>query len=185
MPTSAGVDPPSSRDPPFPAAVPASNSLTRSLGLESTTSSVSKGSNHNGGLIMSDIITQIQASKDSGKLSYRSSVATESVAAFSSYSPKRAFERQERGSFEENSDIREARRFINPQFDRQYLDTPYRDVNSRGSQNNYIPNFQRPLLRKHVAGRMSAGRRKSFDDSSCHLERCQIMLKVQLLSVMP
>ncbi|XWS36529.1 hypothetical protein CRYUN_Cryun20dG0092600 [Craigia yunnanensis] len=158
-----GVDPPSSRDPPFPAAVPGSNSLTSSLGGESTTSGIGKGSNRNGGLIMSDIITQIQASKDSGKLSYRSSVATESVPA------KRAFERQERGSFEENSDIREARRFINPQIDRQYLDTPYRDVNSRDSQNNYIPNFQRPLLRKNVAGRMSAGRRKSFDDSQLSL----------------
>ncbi|XVF81115.1 hypothetical protein PTKIN_Ptkin15bG0130400 [Pterospermum kingtungense] len=160
-----GVDPPSSRDPPFPAAVPASNSLSSSLGVESTTSSIAKGSNCNGGLIMSDIITQIQASKDSSKLSYRSSVATESVPAFSSYSAKRAFERQERGSFEENSDIRDARRFINPHIDRQYMDTPYRDVNSRDTQNNYIPNFQRPLLRKHVSGRISAGRRKSFDDS--------------------
>ncbi|XWS76152.1 hypothetical protein CRYUN_Cryun01aG0151900 [Craigia yunnanensis] len=164
-----GVDPPSSRDPPFPAAVPASNSLTSSLGLESTTSSVSKGSSRNGGLIMSDIITQIQASKDSSKLSYRSNVATESVPAFSSYSAKRAPERQERGSFEENSDIREARRFINPHIDRQYLDTLYRDVNSRDSQNHHIPNFQRPLLRKHVAGRMSAGRRKSFDESQLSL----------------
>ncbi|XP_022727547.1 CLIP-associated protein-like [Durio zibethinus] len=164
-----GVDPPSARDPPFPAAVPASNSLTSSLGIESTTSSIGKGSNRNGGLIMSDIITQIQASKDSGKLSYRSSVATESMPTFSSYSAKRAFERQERGSLEENSDIREARRFINPRIDRQYLDTPYRDLNSRDSQSNYIPNFQRPLSRKHVAGRISAGRRKSFDDSQLSL----------------
>ncbi|XVE78036.1 hypothetical protein DITRI_Ditri13aG0111900 [Diplodiscus trichospermus] len=164
-----GVDPPSSRDPPFPAAVPASNSLTNSLGVESTTSSIGKGSNRNGGLIMSDIITQIQASKDSGKLSYRSSVATESVPAFSSYSAKRAFERQERGLFEGNSDIREARRFINPHIDRQYLDIPYRDVNFRDSQNSFIPNFQRPLLRKNAAGRMSAGRRKSFDDSQLSL----------------
>ncbi|OMO94096.1 Armadillo-like helical [Corchorus capsularis] len=164
-----GVDPPSSRDPPFPAAVPASNSLTSSLGLESNTSSVGKGSNRNGGLIMSDIITQIQASKDSSKLSYRSSAATEALHAFSSYSSKRASERQERGSLEDNNDIRDARRFINPHIDRQYLDTPYRDVNTRDPQNNYIPNFQRPLLRKHVAGRMSAGRRKSFDDSQLSL----------------
>ncbi|XVF72145.1 hypothetical protein PTKIN_Ptkin12aG0096700 [Pterospermum kingtungense] len=164
-----GVDPPSSRDPPFPAAVSASNSLTSSLGLESTTSSVNKGSNRNGGLIMSDIITQIQASKDSGKLSYRNSVATESLSSFSSFSAKRAAERQEQGSFEENSDIREARGFIAPHIDGQYLEISYRDVNCRDSQNNYIPNFQRPLLRKHVAGRMSAGRRKSFDDSQLSL----------------
>ncbi|KAA3459584.1 CLIP-associated protein-like [Gossypium australe] len=164
-----GVDPPSSRDPPFPAVVPASNSLTSSLGLESTTSTVGKGSNRNGGLIMSDIISQIQASKDSGKLSYRTSATTESLPAFISYSAKRASERQERGSLEENIDIREARRSVNPHVDRQYLDTPYRDVNSRDLQNNHVPNFQRPLLRKHVAARMSAGRRKSFDDSQLSL----------------
>ncbi|KAL1092503.1 hypothetical protein V6Z11_D07G228800 [Gossypium hirsutum] len=164
-----GVDPPSSRDPPFPAVVPASNSLTSSLGLESTTSTVGKGSNRNGGLIMSDIISQIQASKDSGELSYRTNATTESLPAFISYSAKRASERQERGSLEENIDIREARRSVNPHVDRQYLDTPYRDVNSRDLQNNHVPNFQRPLLRKHVAGRMSAGRRKSFDDSQLSL----------------
>nr|AXF92405.1 CLIP-associated protein [Gossypium hirsutum] len=164
-----GVDPPSSRDPPFPAVVPASNSLTSSLGLESTTSTVGKGSNRNGGLIMSDIISQIQASKDSGELSYRTNATTESLPAFISYSAKRASERQERGSLEENIDIREARRSVNPHVDRQYLGTPYRDVNSRDLQNNHVPNFQRPLLRKHVAGRMSAGRRKSFDDSQLSL----------------
>ncbi|KAB2018449.1 hypothetical protein ES319_D08G230400v1 [Gossypium barbadense] len=164
-----GVEPPSSRDPPFPAVVPASHSLTSSLGLESSTSGVGKGSNRNGGLIMSDIISQIQASKDSGKLSYRSSVATESLPTFSSYSAKRASERQDRGSFEENSDIREARRLTNPHIERQYLEMPYRDVSSRDSHNNYIPNFQRPLLRKHVAGRMSAGRRRSFDDNQLSL----------------
>ncbi|PPD72489.1 hypothetical protein GOBAR_DD30600 [Gossypium barbadense] len=168
-PKNRGVDPPSSRDPPFPAVVPASNSLTSSLGLESTTSTVGKGSNRNGGLIMSDIISQILASKDSGKLSYRTSATTESLPAFISYSAKRASERQERGSLEEKIDIMEARRSVNPHVDRQYLDTPYRDVNSRNLQNNQVPNFQRPLLRKHIAGRMSAGRRKSFDD-------CQLSL---------
>ncbi|CAI0405020.1 unnamed protein product [Linum tenue] len=58
---------------------------------------------------------------------------------------------------------------MNPQIDRQYLDTPHKDVNFRDSQNSHVPNFQRPLLRKHVAGRMSAGRRKSFDDSQLSL----------------
>lgn len=156
-----GVDPPSSRDPPFPPAVPASNHLTNSLMQESTAASNSKGSNRNGGLVLSDIITQIQASKDSGKFSYRGNVGTEPLPAFSSYLAKR--------SSEENNDIREARRFVNPNIDRQYADTPYKDGNFRESQNSYIPNFQRPLLRKHVAGRMSAGRRKSFDESQLSL----------------
>ncbi|OAY34735.2 CLIP-associated protein isoform X2 [Manihot esculenta] len=165
-----GVDPPSSRDPPFPATVPVSNHLTNSLTLDSTTTSISKSGNRNGGLVLSDIITQIQASKDSSKLSYQSSAATESLSAFSSYSAKRASERlQERGYIEESNDIREARRYANPHVDRQYIDMSYKDVNLRDSQNSHIPNFQRPLLRKHVAGRMSAGRRRSFDDSQLSL----------------
>ncbi|TYI74106.1 hypothetical protein E1A91_D07G177100v1 [Gossypium mustelinum] len=158
-----GVDPPSFRDPPFPAAVSASNSLTSSLGLESITSTVGKSGNHNGDLIMSDIITQ--TSKDSGKLSYRSNVATESFPVLSSYSPRTATVRPDRGSIEDNTGIREASRFIKPHIDRQYFDMPYRDVNSRHSQNNNIPNFQRPLSRKHVSGRISAERRKIFDDN--------------------
>lgn len=128
---------------------------------------MNKGSNRNGGMVLSDIITQIQASKDSGKLSYRSN--TESLSSLSSYSTRRGSEKpQERVSVEEN-DMREARRFVNPHIDRQYLDTPYKDGNFRDSQNSCIPNFQRPLLRKHVTGRMSAGRRKSFDDSQLQL----------------
>ncbi|KAJ1416845.1 Vacuole morphology and inheritance protein 14, Fab1-binding region [Sesbania bispinosa] len=165
-----GVDPPSSRDPPFPASVSASNHLTGSLTTESTASGVSKGSNRNGGLGLSDIITQIQASKDSAKLSYNSSVGIEPLSAFSSYTSKRATERiQERSFVDENGDIREPRRHMNPNIDRQYMDTPYRDGNYRDSHNSYVPNFQRPLLRKNVAARVSAGRRRSFDDSQLSL----------------
>ncbi|TKY62274.1 CLIP-associated protein [Spatholobus suberectus] len=162
-----GVDPPSSRDPPFPAAVPASNHLTSSLTTESTASGINKGSNRNGGLGLSDIITQIQASKDSAKLSYHSNVGIEPLSLYSS---KRASERlQERSSVDDNSDIREARRFMNSNTDKQYLDAPYRDGNFRESHNSYVPNFQRPLLRKNVAGRISAGRRRSFDDNQLSL----------------
>ncbi|XP_019429581.1 PREDICTED: CLIP-associated protein-like isoform X3 [Lupinus angustifolius] len=164
-----GVDPPSSRDPPFPAVVPASNHLTSSSMSESTASVVNKGINQNDGLGLSDIITQIQSSKDSGKLSYHSDVGIQSLSALSSYSSKRGTERlQERSSVEENSDIKEARRYMNPNTNRHFMDTPYRDDNFRDMQNSYVPNFQRPLLRKNVAGRMSAGRR-SFDDSHLSL----------------
>ncbi|XAR61010.1 hypothetical protein NMG60_11034581 [Bertholletia excelsa] len=152
-----GVDPPSSRDPPFPLAVPASNSLTTSLGIDTTTSSLSKSTNRNGGLALSDIITQIQASKDPSKLSCRSAGGAESLSALTSYSKRASEKLQERG---ENNDAREARRFINLHTDKQYLEIPYKDSNFRD-----IPNFQRPLLRKNVAGRMSASRRRSFDDS--------------------
>ncbi|KAK6164370.1 hypothetical protein DH2020_001234 [Rehmannia glutinosa] len=157
-----GVDPPSSRIPPFPLAVPASNSLANSL--VDTIPGISKGNSRNGGLVMSDIITQIQASKDSGKLSYHSSVGSEPLSVHSSYSAKRASEKvQERGFIEENADLKELRRYMNSNVDKQYLDTSYRD------SQNHIPNFQRPLLRKNAAGRMSAGRRRSFDDSQLSL----------------
>ncbi|XP_027934181.1 CLIP-associated protein-like isoform X1 [Vigna unguiculata] len=161
-----GVDPPSSRDPPFPAAVSASNHLTSSLMTESTVSGANKGSNRNGALGLSDIITQIQASKDSGRLAYSTNVGIEPLSAYSSYSIKRPSEKlQERSSVDENSDIRDTRRYMNPNVDRQYMDTHYRDGNFRDSQNSYVPNFQRPLLRKNVAGRVSAGSRRSLDDS--------------------
>ncbi|KAK7267504.1 hypothetical protein RIF29_20179 [Crotalaria pallida] len=164
-----GVDPPSSRDPPFPAVVPASNHMSSSLMTESTTSVVNKGSNRNGGLGLSDIITQIQASKDSGKLSYHSNVGIQSLSALSSYSSKRGTERlHDRSSVGENSDLKEVRRYMNPNTDRHFMDTPYRDGNFRDLQNSYVPNFQRPLLRKNEAGRMPAGRR-SFDDSQLSL----------------
>ena len=119
---------------------------------------------------MSDIITQIQASKDSAKLSYHSNAGIEPLSSISSYSSKRASERlHERSSIDDNIDIRDTRRFMKPNHDKQYLDAPYRDGNFRESHNSYVPNFQRPLLRKNVAGRMSAGRRRSFDDNQLSL----------------
>ncbi|KAM7521779.1 hypothetical protein LguiA_011681 [Lonicera macranthoides] len=161
-----GVDPPSSRDPPFPLAVPASNSLSSSSLLDSTTAGKSKGNHRNGGFGLSDIITQIQASKDPSKLSNRGNMGSEAL----SYSSKRASEKlQERGSVEDNTDFREARRSMTLHSDRQYSDTPYKDANFKDSNNNHVPNFQRPLSRKPVAGRMSASRRRSFDDSQLSL----------------
>ncbi|XP_042048444.1 CLIP-associated protein-like isoform X1 [Salvia splendens] len=162
-----GVDPPSSRDPPFPLAVPASNSLTNSL--TDPVSGISKGNNRNGGLVLSDIITQIQASKESSKLSYYNSTGSELLSVHSSYSAKRAPEKvQDRGFAEENPDFRDSRRYMNVQ-DKQYLETQYRDASYRESHGNHVPNFQRPLLRKNTTGRVSAGRRRSFDDSQLPL----------------
>ncbi|OWM82237.1 hypothetical protein CDL15_Pgr001811 [Punica granatum] len=57
---------------------------------------------------------------------------------------------------------------MNSHVDRQYLETPHRDGNFKDLQSSYVPNFQKPLLRKHVGGRMSANRR-SFDDSQLSL----------------
>ncbi|KAH0750668.1 hypothetical protein KY290_029900, partial [Solanum tuberosum] len=162
-----GVDPPSSRDPPFPLAVPASTSLTNAL-LVDAPSAMTKGNNRNGGLVLSDIITQIQASKDSAKASYRSSVDHDSFSALNSYTARRASEKlQDRGLVEE-TEPRDIRRFMNSHVDRQYLETSYKDA-IRDSHINHVPNFQRPLLRKNTAGRTSASRRRSFDDSQLPL----------------
>ncbi|XP_055832463.1 CLIP-associated protein-like [Solanum dulcamara] len=163
-----GVDPPSSRDPPFPLAVPASTSLTNAL-LVDAPSAMTKGNSRNGGLVLSDIITQIQASKDSAKASYRSSVDHESFSSLNSYTARRGSEKlQDRGLVEENTEPRDIRRFMNSHVDRKYLDTPYKDP-IRDSLHNHVPNFQRPLLRKNTTGRMSASRRRSFDDSQLPL----------------
>ncbi|KAI5395324.1 CLIP-associated protein isoform X1 [Lathyrus oleraceus] len=161
-----GVDPPSSRDPPFPASVSASNhppilSTTESSGL-----GVNRASSRNSGMGLSNIITQIQASKDSDKFSYYSNNGIEPSSEFSSYTNKRATEKlQGRSSVDENSYMRETRRYTSPNVDRQYVDTLYRDGNFRDSQNSHVPNFQRPLLRKNVTARVPAGRRRSLDDS--------------------
>ncbi|OVA02233.1 HEAT [Macleaya cordata] len=167
-----GVDPPSARDPPFPPAVPASNHLTDSVFTDSTASNISKGSSRNGGSIMSDLINpQIHASKDPRTFSYLSNSTTEPLSALSlSYTAKRASERQQEGSsFEDNTDNRATRRFLTTHIDKSYLDTPYKDAGFRDSHNSYVPNFQRPLLRKHATARVSANSRNSFDDSQLAL----------------
>ncbi|XP_076944908.1 CLIP-associated protein-like [Bidens hawaiensis] len=159
-----GVDPPSSRDPPFPLAAPASNSLASSLSLDSTASGISKPNNRNGGLVLSDIITQIQASRDSAKNTYRGNLGNETLSSHSSYSGRRAPEKHlGRSSFEDHNEIREARRSVNLHTDKHYLDTPYRDSHSHNS--HHVPNFQRPLSRKNVTRRMASSRRRSFDES--------------------
>lgn len=137
-----GVDTPSSRDPPFPLAVPASNN----------SHSMSRSSNHDGGLALSDIMTQIQASRNTAKPS------NETTSSLSSYTARRVEKHQERNSFEDHNDVRVARRSVT----RHYLDTQPRDSHSHS---HHVPNFQRPLSRKNVPGRMSANRRRSFDDS--------------------
>ncbi|GMH02532.1 hypothetical protein Nepgr_004371 [Nepenthes gracilis] len=161
-----GVDPPSSRDPPFPLAVPASTQATNTLAADSKLSTINEGNNRNGGLVLSDIISDIQASKDASKLSYRSSFVNEPSLTLASYSAKSTSERlPERSSTDNIVEMREARRYINTHLDRHYLETPHRYTSFRDSQASYVPNFQRPLSRKNATGRMSSGRRKSFDDS--------------------
>ncbi|XP_026457615.1 CLIP-associated protein-like isoform X3 [Papaver somniferum] len=163
-----GVDPPSARDPPFPASVSASNHLTNSVFADSTVSNISRGSSRNGGSMVSDFINpQSHCSKDPRTYSYLSNAGSETLSALSlSYTAKRGSERQQEvSSFEDNTNNRASRRYVASHMDKTYLDTPYKDANFRDSHNSYVPNFQRPLLRKPVTARVSASSRNSFDDS--------------------
>ncbi|MQL85358.1 hypothetical protein Taro_017888 [Colocasia esculenta] len=163
-----GVDPPSSREPPFPPAVPSSThlSLQSSVFVDSTTNSITRSNIHNGGSISSDFISHTQVSRDPTKMSYLDNLTSESLPTLSlSYATKRYSERFREDSFaEESSDTRPMRRFPTLQTDKLYLDTPYKDAIFK-DPHSYVPNFQRPLLRKQITGRASAGGRSSFEDS--------------------
>ncbi|XP_068661311.1 CLIP-associated protein-like isoform X2 [Aristolochia californica] len=162
-----GVDPPSARDPPFPPAVPAMEHLTLHTSIISDSATAKSSSRINGGSTISDFSTShIQSSKDHGKLSYLGGLITEPISGLAlSHTAKRSTERlQDVTSMEENMEMRLARRFPNMHTDRQYMDTSYKDATYRDSQSNYIPNFQRPLLRKNVTGRSTTSR-NSFDDN--------------------
>ncbi|KAJ0963664.1 hypothetical protein J5N97_028786 [Dioscorea zingiberensis] len=160
-----GVDPPSSRDPPFPSAVPATNHLLFQ-NSDTNTSNNRRGSLRNGGSLFDLVSPQIQASREHNKLSYLTHTSSDSLSALSlPYPGRRSSERLQEGSVEDHSDVRYARRLPNFQAEKQYMDTPHRDAGYRDLQNSYIPNFQRPLLRKQVTSRPSGSSRSSFDDS--------------------
>ncbi|XP_031405587.1 CLIP-associated protein-like isoform X2 [Punica granatum] len=156
-----GVDLPSSRDPPFPPAVPASIDHPTSLDVDST---INRRGHHNGGLSMSDIISQIQISKESAQLSnyHNAASPTKSVSSsFSAFSTKRGSGRLlGRGStsVKGNNGVREAQRFMSLS-DQQYLDKFRQEGNFSYLQSNYVPNSQGPLLGKPVAGHLSTSRR--------------------------
>ncbi|KAG1354806.1 CLIP-associated protein [Cocos nucifera] len=163
-----GVDSPSARDPPFPLAVPASNNLSMQhpVLVDSTTANTFRGGMRNGGSNLTDLTNpKAQASRDLSKFSYASHLSSDSLSALSLPYMKRSSEGLQEGSaLEDNADVRSSRRLPNMHIDRQCHEAPYRDSGYRDVQSNYVPNFQRPLLRKQVTGRASASGRSSFDD---------------------
>lgn len=113
---------------------------------------------------MSELLTsQVQLSRDSSRSSYFS--PSDTLSALSLSYMKRSERLQEGCGIEDNVDLKFSRRISSMPIDKQYLETPYKDSFYRESPNSYIPNFQRPLLRKQVTGRAIASSRKSFDDS--------------------
>ncbi|URD78353.1 HEAT repeat family protein [Musa troglodytarum] len=163
-----GVDAPSTRDPLVPSvSSPDLFSAQSSVLVDSIVANITKGSNRNGGSNMSEVLSsQVQQSRDPLKLSHLSHVTSDTLSSLSSSYMKRSSERlQEISGSEDNVELRLSRRLPSIHTDRQYLETPYKDSGYRDSQNSYIPNFQRPLLRKQVTGRTLASGRSSFDDS--------------------
>ncbi|XP_065030000.1 CLIP-associated protein-like isoform X2 [Musa acuminata AAA Group] len=163
-----GVDAPSTRDPLVPSvSSPDLFSAQSSVLADSIVANITKGSNRNGGSNMSEVLSsQVQQSRDPLKLSHLSHVTSDTLSSLSLSYMRRSSERlQEISGSEDNVDLRLSRRLPSIHTDRQYLETPYKDSGYRDSQNSYIPNFQRPLLRKQVTGRTLASSRSSFDDS--------------------
>ncbi|EOY05437.1 CLIP-associated protein, putative isoform 1 [Theobroma cacao] len=96
---------------------------------------------------------------------FTDSTASTIKAVSSLNAGKQASERLGGGSMEEHTDDRFARKSVNNHIDRQYVDTSSKDSNFRNSQGNTIPNFQRPLLRKNISGRVSGNSRSCLDDN--------------------
>lgn len=171
FPIRSGVDPPSSRDPPFPASA---STMAQIANRTSTSANMYKSGAH-GSALIGDYLdvtpSQVPASVDTGRTSYPGGVNNDmSSALTTSYTAKRVpltYERSnQRSSFEEN-DIKVPRRVLRleHQMEKLYLDTPYKDMSHKDSHYNSIPNFQRPLLRKYGTGRSSASNRSSIEDN--------------------
>ncbi|PKA56536.1 CLIP-associated protein [Apostasia shenzhenica] len=164
-----GVDPPSARDPPVPAVVPASNPLSSpnpQLVDSSITSIPSSFSKSGGSSLISAVNAQNPAIADHSRYD---NVVSDPVSALSLPYMARSSERPlEGGNLERMSDTR-FKKIPNMLMDRQYLDGYYRESEFRDPHGSFVPNFQRPLLRKQVTGRASASGRSSFDDSQLQL----------------
>ncbi|KAH7669682.1 CLASP N-terminal domain-containing protein [Dioscorea alata] len=167
-----GVDSPSTRDPPFPLAVPATNNLLspNSLFTDANAANITGGGLRNRSSLTDLVNPQIQASRDLSK-TYLSHIASDSLTTVSSpYTARRSSEcLQEGGTLEDNSDKRSIRALTFSVPEKQYFDAPYRDAGYRDSHNNHIPNFQRPLLRKQVTSMASGSGRNSSDDGQLAL----------------
>ncbi|PNT69074.1 CLIP-associated protein isoform X2 [Brachypodium distachyon] len=160
-----GVDPPSSRAPSIPLAVPASDhmSLQSSALLDSSLPSIT--TRRNGGSRLVDAVPQVDT-KERSRSPYLSNLSSERMSGLSMRYMKRSTGRSQDDSITgESNDTwsRPTRQSPQMHMDKYFTDMPYRDASYRNSQNHNVPHFQRPL-RKQVGSRPSASVRHSFDD---------------------
>ncbi|XP_022722851.1 CLIP-associated protein-like isoform X2 [Durio zibethinus] len=107
----------------------------------------------------------VTASAVTANAIFTDSTASTVKAFSSSNSVKQALEKLGGGFMEEHSDERFARKSVNKHIDRQHVETYSKDANFRDSQGNIIPNFQRPLLRRNISGRVSGNSRSCLNDN--------------------
>ncbi|KAG0449558.1 hypothetical protein HPP92_027229 [Vanilla planifolia] len=165
-----GVDSPSSCDPLVPAVIPSTNhlALQNAISVESNVATIARSSARNGLSSLSDAMNSHNLY--AGDHTKYDNLASDSLSALSlSHSVRRPPERTLEGSTIERGIDHRFKKLQSMQVDKQYMDTPYKDSSVRDLHNNYVPNFQRPLLRKQVTARSSASRRSSFDDSQLQL----------------
>ncbi|XP_020591401.1 CLIP-associated protein-like isoform X2 [Phalaenopsis equestris] len=167
-----GVDPPSTCSPPVPATVPASSHLSsrNSLPTDSTIAKMSRSGARIAGSSLSNVMnSQNQAVDDHSKYG---SLPSDSLSELSLPNIIRKYSEKAQGGFnsEHNIDSR-FKKLSNMQLDRHYQDASCSEADFRDPYNNYVPNFQRPLLRKQGTGRSLVSGRNSFDDGQLQVSQ--------------
>lgn len=162
---SAGIDSPSTCTSTVPAAVSASNHLSshNSVLTDSTMAKISRSDAKNGGSSLANVVNlQNQALDDHSKYgNFPSDSLTE--LSLPNIIRKYSEKTQDGSSLEHNFDAR-FKKPSNLPLDRHHQDAPFSDPDFKDPYNNYVPNFQRPLLRKQATGRSLVSGRSSFDD---------------------
>ncbi|PKU83203.1 CLIP-associated protein [Dendrobium catenatum] len=143
-------------------------SLQDSVLADPTFVSIARSSTRNGSSSLTEVINS--NNQYVGGHSKYDNLASDSLSSFSlPYMVKRHAERPLDGSTVERNIDLSFKKLSNMHLDRQFMDAANKDAGFRDLNNNYVPNFQRPLLRKQATGRVSASRRRSFDDNQSHL----------------
>ncbi|KAH7302208.1 hypothetical protein KP509_23G060800 [Ceratopteris richardii] len=172
--TRVGIDPPSARDPPFPAATSAIQS-----GIKSSISGSSPGYLRGvqvGSSVLSGggSLTNIQGSSSSeyGRIAYSLGNPRENNSSMLPlYSVKRvpiSSDRSSQGSSnDEGVEFKGPKRYpkVEPQAEKYLMDVGIRDFYHKDNSHSTIPSFQRPLLKNIGPTRSSISSRGSLDDS--------------------
>ncbi|KAH7387488.1 hypothetical protein KP509_16G025400 [Ceratopteris richardii] len=171
--TRVGVDPPSARDPPLPAATPAIQGIIKSSLAGGSPSNLRGVQVGNSVLSSAATLANIHGSSSSeyAKMAYSSGNTRDvNSSLLPLYSVKRvpvSSDRSSQGSSNDDIEPKAVRRHnkIESHVDKYLIDGSNRDLYQKDSSHSSIPGFQRPLLRNSGSVRSSLSSRSSFDDS--------------------